>query len=566
MRYCYGIVSLIALLFVPLASQAQSQATISYSPTEAIIPNPERGLQKYSITSNTYYTASNFSNVSEATLAGWRTGYEKVTVIYRYFLLGAYLQEDIAENYLENIQIDFDRIRNAGLKCLVRFSYTNRQSSEPQQPNKAQILRHLDQLAPILERNRDVIVAHQAGFIGTWGEWYYTNSIEFGTDGNINSIQWQNRKEVVDAMLAATPPEIPVQVRYPQAKIAMYGPTQLSEETAFQNTPPARIGFYNDAFLNIWGDMGTYRGTGQHGDPVRSTDFIYLANETQFTPMTGETNGLNPPRTSGENALREMDLANWSIINRDYHASVINGWIASGHFDEMLRRLGYRFTLRNSTFRIAGGELIVDVSLTNDGFARPFRHRDVILMLRSATGEFEYRAPVATDIRLWEGDIEINKQIERSELPDGAYDVFISIPDALLPERAEYAIQFANEDVWSPESGLNFLGRINLHDDTVVSTVNEAPSELKGSRLRQNYPNPFRDETVISYHLNQGADVRVAVYDLSGRLVAELERGSRSPGKHKVVWDGSRLGSGVYLVRLELPDATESILASLVRL
>jgi hypothetical protein len=56
-------------------------------------------------------------------------------------------------------------------------------------------------------------------------------------------------------MLAHTPVEIPIQVRYVGIKQTMFGTTPLNSSTAYQNTPNARIGFYNDAFLNDYGDQ-----------------------------------------------------------------------------------------------------------------------------------------------------------------------------------------------------------------------------------------------------------------------------------------------------------------------
>ncbi|MEX0681140.1 MAG: DUF4874 domain-containing protein [Balneolales bacterium] len=111
--------TLIFFLLIPVTLRAQ--LVFTYTESDEIIANPERGLQKYSITNSSYYSNSNYSNISESTLTGWRTGSEKVTVIYRYFLLGDFLESDISETYLNNIQLDFDRIRNTGLKCLVRF-------------------------------------------------------------------------------------------------------------------------------------------------------------------------------------------------------------------------------------------------------------------------------------------------------------------------------------------------------------------------------------------------------------------------------------------------------------
>jgi hypothetical protein len=64
-------------------------------------------------------------------------------------------------------------------------------------------------------------------------------------------------------------------------------------------------------------------------------------------------------------------------------------------------------------------------------------------------------------------------------------------------------------------------------------------------------PNPFNPSTVISYQLSVVSFVNLAVYDVSGRLVAELVNGWRDMGAHEVTFDGSGLASGVYIYRLE---------------
>jgi hypothetical protein len=65
------------------------------------------------------------------------------------------------------------------------------------------------------------------------------------------------------------------------------------------------------------------------------------------------------------------------------------------------------------------------------------------------------------------------------------------------------------------------------------------------------YPNPFNARTRIVFSLPEVADVNLAVYDLSGRLVASLEQGNRTAGVHSATFDARELPSGIYLVRLE---------------
>lgn len=436
-----------------------SQNTVNYTNSTEIFANPERGFQKYSITNSSYATTANYSNISVNELNSWYSGTDKVTVIFRYFLLNDFLTSNISQTYLNNIQLDFNRIRTAGLKCIIRFSYSNSQGSGAQQATKAQILAHLNQLAPILNANKDVILSHQAGFIGTWGEWYYTNSTEFGTDGNINATQWTNRKDVVDAMLAATPISIPIQVRYVGIKKTMYGNTPLTPSTAYQNTALARIGFFNDAFLNDYGDQGTYEVNSQYQNPVGTPDYIYLSNETKYLPMTGETNGLNPPRTDGANAVLELDYTNWSTLNRDYFQQNITNWTNSNHIDDIKRKLGYRLVLNNSTFNLQGANLSVQITLTNEGYARVFKERKVYLVLKNNTTSQKTSFLLNTDCRTWENTANITATVDLSALPVGNYTSFLHLPDSesTIASNPKYAIRFANNNVWDATEGMNNL-------------------------------------------------------------------------------------------------------------
>jgi len=65
------------------------------------------------------------------------------------------------------------------------------------------------------------------------------------------------------------------------------------------------------------------------------------------------------------------------------------------------------------------------------------------------------------------------------------------------------------------------------------------------------FPNPFNPMTAISYQLPADSPVSLRIYDLAGRIVAELVNGLRDAGVHQVTWDASGLPSGVYLYRLE---------------
>jgi len=69
--------------------------------------------------------------------------------------------------------------------------------------------------------------------------------------------------------------------------------------------------------------------------------------------------------------------------------------------------------------------------------------------------------------------------------------------------------------------------------------------------LYQNYPNPFNPATRISFYLPENASVRLAIYDVEGRMVKEVLSENYREGKHTAVWNGTdsegeNVSSGVY--------------------
>ncbi len=70
------------------------------------------------------------------------------------------------------------------------------------------------------------------------------------------------------------------------------------------------------------------------------------------------------------------------------------------------------------------------------------------------------------------------------------------------------------------------------------------------SDLKQNYPNPFAQQTTIQYTIGCACKAEIVVYDQSGRLIATLVSGSAEPGTYSVNWDASNLESGIYFYTL----------------
>ena len=314
--------------------------------------------------------------------------------------------------------------------------------------SKAQILRHIEQLTPLLQKNADVIAWIEAGFIGAWGEWHASAN---GLD-NI-----QDKKEILFALLKALPDSRMVQVRYPSDIIEMF-PTPAE-------AIKARVAHHNDCFLSSDTDVGTYE---QNGVVTIERDQAYLAELTRFTPMSGETCAPNPPRSECMVALQEMALLHFSAINGDYHEEILRSWEHGGCMEEINRRLGYRLALTSSTFNEQvhpGGLVRLTVNLQNTGFASIINRRPLYAVLKGQQNS-SYIAELNLDPRAWEpGKASFTAKLYiPSSTSEGMYQLGLWLPDEyeLLRKNPLYSIRFANENVSDETTSLNVLGTVMI--------------------------------------------------------------------------------------------------------
>jgi hypothetical protein len=87
------------------------------------------------------------------------------------------------------------------------------------------------------------------------------------------------------------------------------------------------------------------------------------------------------------------------------------------------------------------------------------------------------------------------------------------------------------------------------------------------------YPNPMSDGIAIPFALSRtGAegDVRLDVYDVTGRRVLAVHRGPLDAGRYRTVWSGrdasgTRVSPGVYFVRLSASRYTRTTKVTVLR-
>ncbi len=94
--------------------------------------------------------------------------------------------------------------------------------------------------------------------------------------------------------------------------------------------------------------------------------------------------------------------------------------------------------------------------------------------------------------------------------------------------------------------------------------LNVGDIQPQDTLLAQNFPNPFNPETWIPYQLSAATEVKIDIYDVSGRLVRSLDLGWQPTGSYMTpssaaYWDGKnavgeRVASGIYFYTLQTSD------------
>jgi hypothetical protein len=87
--------------------------------------------------------------------------------------------------------------------------------------------------------------------------------------------------------------------------------------------------------------------------------------------------------------------------------------------------------------------------------------------------------------------------------------------------------------------------------------IDDDPANVipKVTALRSVYPNPFNPTVTVEFDLDRRRNVQMAIYDVGGRLVRRLLNEDRSPGTHRVRWNGrddagSSVATGVYFLQV----------------
>ncbi|MBQ7709041.1 MAG: DUF4832 domain-containing protein [Bacteroidales bacterium] len=428
---------------------------VSYEPTDAIIANPERG----------FYSAQEIFSVSSKGIsrdgaAANRKNYRTLYLLE--FHLKDFVNSDISEEYLQTIRTYFQSMRDGGAKCILRFCYSNgmNESDKPWDASPAQTLRHVAQIKPILQEYDDIIFVVQAGFIGSWGEWYYTENYDNAS-----------RKALLEALLDAVPASRQIELRTPAFKMNLYGYSladTLTRATAHTTDVKARLAGHNDCYLASANDQGTFSNSNERKFWTAESAYTIMGGETCATSAYCDCQPKETPKAA-HGALADLAQYHFTYMNQGYHQGVLNRWKTGGCFEEIQKRLGYRYVLDKGQFTdspAAGAAFRIVLDLHNEGFSPVQNPRDAEFVLTDKGGKVLETYPLNSDPRYWMAgeSVTVDQTLTLPSGISGEVTLWLNLPDPCenLRNNPLYSIRLANKDVWDEETGYNKLHTLTL--------------------------------------------------------------------------------------------------------
>ncbi len=92
---------------------------------------------------------------------------------------------------------------------------------------------------------------------------------------------------------------------------------------------------------------------------------------------------------------------------------------------------------------------------------------------------------------------------------------------------------------------------IYILQNNLINRINESELNIPDKlQLEQNYPNPFNPMTNINFTIPTASDVLINIYNNLGQRIVKLVDTKYAAGKHRVIFDGAQLASGIYYYQI----------------
>ena len=342
-----------------------------------------------------------------------------------------YRTTDISENGLANLNDILAKWAQSqnGTKLILRFLYDwdgIALATEPDSLNL--VLKHIEQIAPTINRHRDCIYIMQGVFIGNWGEMHHSKF------SDINSV-----KILINRLNELIDPSVFLSVRTPSVWRGVTDscdPPEKSPLLGVDNFLTARLGLFNDGILGSESDLGTY------AEGERKKELIFQNKLCLYVPNGGEV-VYNSNLSRLETAVSALKTMHISYLNEDYDSRVIEKWKSSvwtgeGAFNGcdgysyIKAHIGYRYFIDSAGLKKSGflrPEYTLEITVKNNGFSSTLKPFESAVTLINKETEDCVQIPIDADFECIgnESKKTFTATLPVKELKQGEYLIYFSV-------------------------------------------------------------------------------------------------------------------------------------------
>ena len=360
----------------------------SYEESILAIDNPCRGfyhIYRYRLDSN--------ANQLESEISNHRLWNETERLALLEINLKAYADCDIPNEGLLSLSTILSTWTQSNKRLILRFLYDwDGKAIQSEPKNLQQIIRHMSQVAPIVNQYHNQIYLLQGIFIGDYAEMH--DSIHL-TDHNINTL-FHHLHSIID-------PSIYLSTRTPAQWRLVTGIKNIPNDfTNGQDPIASRLGLFNDGMLGSISDLGTYtKATLPHAsflaeEQVRDKELSFQNRLCRNVPNGGEVVITNPLNDLS-NAIKDFRTMHITYLNAAYDPAVLKKWKQSTYtgndlyhgmngYDYISMHLGYRIKLNTCKLTLSHWKhqtLNIKLTFKNVGFSAPNLKFDSMIILKN---------------------------------------------------------------------------------------------------------------------------------------------------------------------------------------
>ncbi len=350
---------------------------------------------------------------------------------------------NLTEEMLEHLERIFGFFSEQRQEMIVRIAYdTEGKGLEREPASLNQVLRHMHQIGPVLQRFSGQIHTLQGLFVGSWGEMHGSRYL---SDGHL--------KILAETLWDAIGGSCCLSVRTPRQR-------RILEQSKIDT---GMVGLFVDGLFGSETHLGTFGGeedaSGREQAWAPERELSYLSVNCIGVPNGGET--VLGERVPAGKVIQTLESMHLTYLNRVYDPRLLNRWkqeyLPDGQslYDYVGSHLGYRFVLKKAWLKTVKGKPSIFLTGENQGFGNLLRESHVwLLVLHSGNVCFRHR--LDADPRRWDSKKEFTFSFSLPGHParqDGAqrYEFYV-----VMKTGREF-IRFAN----APEEEMVYLGTLS---------------------------------------------------------------------------------------------------------